>query len=252
MRHILLFASLCCLLLSSCSLMEQRLQSKSGLYGVPLEHSYKVPVNGFWTWGKGNPYARQSSVTIYIAPLNVSLVEKKNPELAPHLVKQMHELMTTKMNKTLAEANAANRTQWKLTSDAGKADIRIDLAVVSLRTQKPGLHIAGKVLGYVAPTGVGDAVDFISKGDITLEGAIRDCRSGQIYMAFKDSNRAKLRFYHKDTYRRTGNVDANLRLWAQKLALIFRESALDRLGNQTLKEKLENRSAKEVIKAHLN
>ncbi len=241
---------LCCILLSSCSLMEQRLQSESGLYEVPLTHSYKVPVDGFWSWGKGNPCAHQASGTLFIAPVDVSAVQEDYPELAPRIVEMMHKLMTDHMGKMLTEANSANHTRWELTPDAARADLRIDLAVVSLRSQKPGLHIAAKVLSHFTPTGVSDAIDIISKGDVTMEGTIRDNRSGQILFAFKDSNRATLRFYHKDTYRRTGHVDANLRRWAKKLATLCRECAYDRIGEHTLQEKLENRSLREVIKAY--
>ncbi len=228
--------------------MSQRLRSESGLYNVKLEHTYKAPVDGFWTWGKGNPYSHQTAGSIYIAPLNVSKVVEDNPELAPLIVEQMRTLMTNKMSAMLTEANAANHTQWVLTNDANKADLRIELAIVSLKTQKPLLHVAAKVVGHFTPTGVGDAIDYVSQGDIKLEGTIRDVRSGQLIMAFKDSNRAKLRFYHKDTYRRTGNVDANLRLWATKLAKLCRECSYDRIGNHTLKETIDNRTFKEALK----
>ncbi len=247
-RALLLLTSLCCLLLASCSLMEQRLQSQSGLYDVELSHTYKVAVDGYWTWGKGSSCYHQPTGCLYIAPLDVSAVQKEYPELAPVLVEEMHGLMKTNMEKMLAESNAANRTLWRLTENEAEADIRIDLAVVSLKTQKPLLHIAAKVLGYVAPTGVGDAVELVARGDITLEGTIRDARKGELIMAFKDSNRAKLRFYHKDAYRRGGNADANLRLWAEKLAILCRECAPDRMEGQTLQDKVEQRTLGEVIR----
>ncbi len=252
MRALLLFASLCCLILSSCTLMEQRLKSESGLYDVPLDTSYKIPVDGFWLHGKGNPYATQKKVAFYVAPLDVSKVKEKHPELAPNLVKQMHDIMVEDLRKAFAEANAANKTQWMLTEQAAAADVRFDLALVSLRLRRPGLHVAAKVLGYVAPTGVGDAVELIAKGDITIEGTIRNARNGRLLMAFKDSNRAPLRIYHKNTYRQTGHVDANFRLWAEKLAKLCRESAHDRLGNSTIAERVKNRSAKEVIETRVH
>ncbi len=247
MKRLLLLTSLCCIMTSSCTLMEQRLASESGLYNVPLERSIKVPVDGFWLCGTGNPYAQQKKVNFYVAPLNVSLIREDYPELAASMVPQMHDLMKRKLGKAFAEANAANHTQWVVTEQEQLADVSFELAVVNLRKRRPGLHIAAKVLGYVAPTGVGDAVEFIAKGDITLEGAIRDRRSGRLLLAFKDANRAPLRFYHKDTYRQTGHVDANLKLWAEKLARLCRESAHDRLGSSTLQQKVKERRVKDVI-----
>ncbi len=249
MKALLFLSSLCCALLCSC--MSQRLQSESGLYDVQLTHMSKVPVDGLWLREDNTPRPRQTAGGLYIAPLDVSAVQEDYPELAPLLVEQMQALMTDKMSHALAESNAANQTRWILTEDVACADIRIDLAVVSLRTQKPWLHIFSEVIGFFAPTGVGDAIDYVSRGDITLEGTIADARSGQLLVAFKDSNRAHLRFYHKDTYRRTGNVDANLRLWANKLAHFCRECAYDRLGDHTLREKIEQRSFREAVEAHL-
>ncbi len=251
MKRFFLLTALCCTLLPSCSLVEQRLKSESGLYSVPLSLNLKVQVDGIWFHGEGNPYEHQKSVVFYVAPLDVSLVEEDYPELAPAMVEQMHDLMKRELTKAFTDANRANRTQWKVTEYPDEADVRFDLAVVSLKTQRPGLHIAAKVLGFVAPTGVGDAVELIAKGDITLEGTIRDNRNGHLLMAFKDSNRAKMRLYHKKTYSRTGNVDANLQLWAEKLALLCREGAHDRLEDGTIKEKVDNRSVKDVIKARV-
>ncbi len=250
MKTCLLVCSLCCLLLCSC--MSRQLHSESGLYNVPLEHSYKVPVDGYWTWNRHNPYTHQASGSLYIAPLNVSAVQEDYPELAPLIVEQMDGLLKEKMTLALNEANKANNTNWVLTRDAAKADIRIELAVVSLRTQKPLLHILSGIIGPFTPAGVSHAVDFVSKGDITLEGAIRSARDGQLMFAFKDSNRAHLRFYHKDTYRRTGHVDANLRRWARMLARLCREGAYDRMGDHTLQERLEQRSFSDAVKSHLD
>ncbi len=250
MKALRSLCTLCCLLLASCT--SQRLESESGLYNVPMTHSYKVPADGYWSWGKGNPYAHKTSGTMYIAPLDVSRVQEDYPELAPQLVEQMHALMVEDMGAMLTDANAANHTRWVLTEDAAAADIRIDLAVVGLRTQKPGLHVIAKAISRFTPTGVSDTIDFISKGDITLEGTIRDNRSGLLIFAFKDSNRAKLRFYHKDTYRRTGHVDANLRLWARRLAALCRECAYDRMGEHTLREKIENSTFADAVKARLS
>ncbi len=248
MKAPLLLASLCCMTLASCSLMEQRLQSESGLYDVKLTRSYKVPVEGYWAWGKGDPYAGQAAVVFYVAPLDVTAVQEDHPELAPNMVRQMHDLMLQDLSESFAEANAANKTQWSLTEDPALADVRFDLAVVHLRLRRPVLHVVGKVLGYVAPTGVGDAVELIAKGDITLEGTIRNNRNGELLLAFKDANRAPLRIYHKNTYSQTGHVDANLKLWAEKLAMLCRECAHDRLGDKRLSEKIEERTVTDVIK----
>ncbi len=255
-RALLCLSALCCLFLSACSWVQcyqsQKLRSESSLYDVPLEHNSKVLLDGVWFSGTGNPCVNRQKVNFYVAPLNVTLVKDKYPDFPPVMVEQMDTIMTEALTKACDEANTANKTQWKVTHNEAEADISIELAVVSLRKQKPGLHIVAEVLGYVAPTGVGDAIGLIAEGDITLEGAIRDHRTGELLMAFKDSNRAKLRFYQKDAFLREGNVDANLRIWAEKLARVCRASAHDIMGSDNLKHMIEQRSRTDVIKTRLH
>ncbi len=244
-----LLTALCCLLLCSC--LSQQLASQSGLYKVQLDHTYKIPVDGYWTWGKGNPYANQKEGTIYIAPVDVSQVQEDHPEIAERIVTQMHKLMVAELGRILKDYSTANNCKWELTEDATSADIRIDLAIVELRTQKPLLRIAGKIAGPFAPTGVGTAVEMVAKGDITLECTIRDNHNGQLMVAFKDSNRAKMRFYKKETYLRTGHVDANLRLWSHRTAMLCRHCAPDYMGGKSFQEAVDERPLSDIIMSHL-
>ncbi len=237
-------------MLASC--VSQNLTSESGLYDVKLSHTYKAAIDGAWTWGKGNPFAHQKKGAMYVAPLNVDAIRKNHSELATSMVGQMHSLIKQELSQAFAEANAANHTQWGLTDNPAQADLRVNLAVVSLRTQNPGLTVASTVVGTAASIpGLSTAVGQISKGDITIEGTIRNNHNGQLLVAFKDSNRAHLRFYHKDTYRKTGNVDANLKEWAEGLAKLCREGAYDRLGDGTMIDKVENRSWWSALIEHL-
>ncbi len=238
---LLLSASLCAALLTSC--VAQNLQSESGLYNVTLHHHYKAVVDGAWTWGKGNPFAHQKSGRMYVAPLDISAVEKDYPELAPDMVSQMHKLMSKELAKSFREINRANKTQWGLTNNPAEADLRVNMAVVSLRTQRPGLWVMGSAASAAAPIpGLGLAVDEATKGDIVIEGTLRNNRTGELLLAFKDSNRAKLRFYHKNKYKVDGNVVANLQEWAEGMAKLCRAGAQDMLGDKTLAQKVEKRS----------
>lgn len=237
-------------LLCSCS---HTLRSESGLYDVELNRTYKVPVDGFWLWGKGNRYASQKGGYIYVAPLDTSAVQAKEPELAALLVHQMYEYMMLQLSSALADSNAANQTAWKLTPNPAEATVRFDMAVVHLRPQRPGLRLLSSIGGLFSPVpGVSDVAGHFAEGDICIECTARDARTGELMMAFKDSNRKKARLYTAEAYSRGGAADINMQHWAKKLGQLVRESANDRLQGHTLEEKINNRSVSGAIRARLD
>lgn len=235
-------------MLTSC----RSLDSESGLYDVSLEHTYKLPVDGIWGWGKGNPFPGKTSGFIYVAPMDISLVEKDEPERAPLLRPQMYEYIVTDLHEALSEGNRVNNMDWKLTGNPAEADIRIDVALVHFRPQRPGLRLLSSIGGpFVKVPGVSDVVGHFAEGDICIELTMRNNRNGELLMAVKDSNRKKARLYTADAYSRTGNADANLRAWAHKLARLFRESFPDKLGDKTMKQKIQERNVLDAAKAYL-
>lgn len=245
----LLFLTVVLLLMPSC---RHTLESESGLYDVKLDHSYKVPVKGYWLWGQGNPYAGQKSGKVYISPMDVSMVKGQDAHMLYLLQVQMYSNMVTSIGQSLKEVSRKNHVDWRVTSNPAEADVRIDTALVHFKPQRPGFRVLSAVASvFSSVPGVSNVAAYIGEGDICLETAMRDCRSGQLLAAFKDANRKKARLYTSEAYSATGNADVNLREWAEQLGKLCRVSALDSLGNKTLKEKLENRTLGEAIKARL-
>ncbi len=245
MKHSL-FLIAACTLLTACS---QNLKSESGLYDVTLRHTFKVPVDGAWTHGRGNPYAQQKTGSIYISPLCVTpQVAKEQPELSEELIRHMRGYLTDHMSRMLAESNKANKSSWKLTTSPNGADIRIDLAVVRLTPRKPALNFFSQVGGIFSPIpGVGAVANKLTKGDICIEGTIRDVRTGRLLLAFKDSNRKTVHLLNKDAYSAAGHAEANMNEWAERLAKLCRACAYDKLGDGILRERIEQRSVTDSI-----
>lgn len=237
--------SLCSLMFVSC---QNRLQSESGLYNVELQHNIKVPVKGYWTWGKGNPYASHQSGRIYIHPMDISKILESDPEAAPVMAIQMHDYLTQSIAAVLKEANVANGTDWRLTANPAEADVCIHTALVDFRRQRSALKALNAVGGtFIDIPGVSDVMGYIANGNVSIECTMRDTRTGQLLMAFKDANRKKIRLLNKDAYSYTGNADANFKEWAAALARVIRASAHDKLGNSTIQNKIEERSYWDVF-----
>ena len=232
--------TLCSLSIISC---QQTLKSESGLYSVELQKNIKVPVKGYWTWGKGNPYSTKKDLRFYIHPMDVSRIMKTDPEAAPIMAIQMQDYMVQAIAAALREANAANNTAWAITTNPAEANVCLHTALVNFRRQRPVLKTANSIGGsFIGIPGVSNVIGFIADGNVGIECTMRDTRTGQLLMAFKDSNRKKIRLYSKDAYSYTGNADANLKEWAATMARVIRAAAHDKIGNTTLQKKVEEKS----------
>lgn len=241
---LLLLVLLCC----SCSAV-RTLDSESGLYDVKLTRKPKAQMDGGWTWGGGNPYTKLKKASIYIAPMDISKVEKAQPKMTQLMVQQMFDYMVREVGAALKEANAANGTEWELTQDPKKATVRVDTALVHFRPQRPFLRVLSSLGGYfVKVPGVSDVVGRFSKGDICLEMTLRDVATGKLLMACKDSNSRTASLISSEAYSRSGNADVNLEHWAKRLARLVRLGAYDQLGDRTLQQYLDDLSWGEVMK----
>lgn len=244
---VIIAALMCC----SCSYI-RTLKSESGLYNVKLERSAKVSVDGWWSWGKGNPYADEPTGVIYIAPLDISKVVKRDPKRAIMIADMMNAYMAKYVQESLTESNRVNGTNWRLSATPEGATVRVDVALVHFRTQRPGLRILSGVGSFLIRVPlVSSLVGYFAKGDICIELTVRDVRTGQLYFACKDSNRKSPWLYEANAYRRTGNANENLEHWAKRMAAMVRGSAPDKRQSATLRESVRKRRWLDVIKDKL-
>lgn len=237
------------LLVVSCG---HTLKSESGLYDVTLNRYHKLPVDGIWTHGKGNPYKGKKSGFIYVNPLDISRVSSQYPDMARVMAYQMQDYVVQALAATLTDLNAANNVQWKITTDPKQADMRIDMALVHFSPQRPGMKVLSLIGWVAAPVpGVGTVMGKAAAGDICIECTMRDCRTNQLLLAFKDSNRKTARIYTSEAYSKDGNADVNLQAWAKDIARIIRASGPDRLGNTTLQQKAKDMSFGQAVKLRM-
>ncbi len=237
--------------LSSCSQV-YNLKSETGLYDVKLVHTLKSGVDGVWSWGKGNPYVDQKEGKIFIAELKVDLIKDKYPRGANFMVRRMRRYVSEAAQKALEESNAANQANWQLTENESEADIRVDMAIASFRPQKPLLRVASTVGGFFSPVpGVSSVATRYSQGDIGIEMTIRNVKDGRLLFACKDSNREMTALIEKEAYRKGGNADVNLRVWADRLGKLIRSCSPDHLGTRSIRDRAKERSWWDVITTRL-
>ena len=249
-RLLVLVAAMMLLVTTGC---RHTLRSESGLYHVELERNYKVAADGVWLWGGGNPYAAQKVGRVYVAPMDVSHVRDADAHLLQLLQIQMYSNLVTSIGTSLKEANKVNGTDWRVTDNPAEACVRIDTALVHFKPQRPVFRVLSGVFSIFSPVpGAGSVAAYLGEGDVCLECTFRDIRTGQLLLAFKDSNRKKARLYTAEAYSAEGNADVNLQDWAERIGHTFRACGLDKLGvGGTLKQKIEERSVIDAVRVRM-
>lgn len=212
--RLLLLLAVAPLLFCQCT----NLRSESGLYDVTLLRNVKVNMDGYWFANDLHRYNDIKKGSIYIAPLDISRVSADEPEYAPIL----QEKMDSAMKESIGKALQTNSNGWTLAPAPDKATIRIDIAVVKFKPQRPALRLLGNIGSLFSPVpGTGNAVDAISGGDIGIEGAIHDVKTGDLLMAFKDHNRKSGHYVSGTAFTRLGPAEASLESWAKTLGLFM-------------------------------
>lgn len=241
------------LMLSSCSQQRDLLLSKSGLYDVPLESSYKIPLKGYWVSDEPIHFKNIKRGEIYVAKLDTSLIKDKYPTIAEHLCASMQIYMHEDLNKTLELHNEKNKIQWHVSDNRQEAEICIEIAVVKFKMQKPILKFISTIGGYFMPIpGVSSVTDYIAAGDIVIEVSVSDAKTKQLYFAFKDKNRKSTRLYSKHAYSRDGAADANLKYWSQFIAKIIYSGKANADGKLSFKGMLDSRKSGDLVKDYFN
>lgn len=221
------------LLLSALLCQCTSLQSESGLYDVRLERNVKLDVQGSWFTDTPSTETRQEQGSLYLAPLDIQRVCEDEPELSPILQQKMGEYMQEGIAAALQEAQSA----WTIAPAAENATLRIDLAIVHFRPQKPLLNLAGHITSNFIPVPfVGNATDAIAGGDIVLEGTIREVKTGKLLFAFKDSNRKKGKLYNGTMFTKLGPAEASLKSWAYSMSQLIMAEKYAAETDTTVKE----------------
>ncbi len=248
-RYCTIFISLFALLLTSC---QSTLKSESGLYDVKLKHSYKDPVDGSWLWDGVHPYAYSKNVGIYLAPLDVSLIQEKYPDLAPLLAEQFQESIRTQFSEFLAEHNKKDNIGWFITDKPEGAKMRLNLAIVKFTPQYPVLRTLTTIGSFFSPIpGTGTVAAYFTEGSIGVEATIRDEKTKQLYLAFKDSNRKPAFIYTANAYSSTGQAEVNFRHWATKMASLMSQCQTDGSCYIHYQNQVDNRSWYRALWDHI-
>lgn len=247
-RYVLLLL-LCCLSFTSC-VMQRQLRPESGLFQVPLSHSVKVAVDGYYVYPNPEKAKLPERGTVYVAPMDVSKVRGHADDCLPAMQQDMQRYLREEVAAALKEV--CPNGEWTLTDDAAHATLIFRTALVRFRPQKPLLRGLAVLAGpFVEIPFVTSAVKRFAKGDICMEGAVNLRENNVLLAAFKDSNRESTALYESSAYRPTGNAEVNLRIWAKKMARLIDAKSVMNKNGWTFEQLVEERSVGDTMKAYM-
>ncbi len=230
---------------------QQNLKPTSGLFDVPLERVSALPVDGLWVSNQAQPEINQKKGYFYIAPLDVSQVKKKHPLLSHLAIHQWHDAMVRAMYQEL-QSQESKGLQWQLTDQPQKADVIIEMALTKITPQHWLINLMGQIGSFFVPVpGTGTIVGYMTKGNISMELAIRNNHNKELLLAFKDSNRKATRFYSANAYNRGGAACENLHFWAVEFAKLIVPMKFDEHKKLVLRQELKKRSKTRILRDYL-
>lgn len=238
-------------LLSGCVWFGQQLQPESGLFDAPLQHYYKVALDGYYISESAGRVVLPEKGSIAVAPLCTELVQHQaGAEYLPAM--QQHMLAYLKSELSEALQKEFPNGEWVVTEDVSTATVRVDTALVRFRPQNPALRVGAAVFSpFVEVPLLSRGVKAFAKGDICIEGAVSLCSDNSLLFAFRDSNRETAALYTAEAYESTGNAELSLRIWAKKLARYIQGAAYARLHGDDIRRLIEDRPLSDTVEAYL-
>lgn len=206
-----------CAFLLSCS---QALKPQSSLVQYPLSKNDKfLPFDGVWVNPKVEKYNNSNSGCIYVAPVDVSLIEKKYPKEANLLKKSFHAALEREVYKALQENRARDKGKgWKLSAVPTPRCLKFEFAITKLKTTKGYLNVIGFIGGFFSPIpGTGSVVSKFASGGISLEGRVVDTRSKETLMCFQDRSDDPMTLFSSGDFGKFGHSEDALDIWAREI-----------------------------------
>lgn len=206
-----------CAFLLSCS---QALKPASSLVQHPLSKTDEfLPFDGVWINPKVEDYNNRHSGCIYVAPVDVSLIEKKYPKEAKLMQKSFHEALEREVYKALQVNRARDKgKEWKLSAVPTPRCLKFEFAITKLKPTKGYLNVIGFIGGFFSPIpGTGSVVSKFASGGICLEGRVVDEGSNATLMCFQDCSDDPMTLFSSGDFGKFGHSEDALDIWAREI-----------------------------------
>ena len=192
--------------------------------GQMRPHRERAPFNGVWVSPKFEA-VRGNYRGIYIAPVTTQYLRAVNrplvtvmegPKAKDRPAAQTAEILR---NEFLAAFRNAPGGRYAVAQGKGARVLTLELALVEMNPT----NVVGNAVKYGAPGGA--AMAPVTKGNIAIEGKLRDSNSGEVLFAFADNEQDKFGLISLRDFSSYGHARSAIKDWAKQFAELLRTPA---------------------------
>ena len=226
----LLFGSALTVLSAGCATSSSGLKAKTVPPSAFLEnagqmkpHRERAPFNAVWISPKFEA-VRGNYRGLYIAPVTTGYLRAVNrplvtvlegPKAKDRPVEKTAEILRNEFGAAFRNAPGG---RYQLVGGKGNGVLMLDLALVELNPT----NVVGNAVKYGAPGG--SVIAPITKGNVAIEGKLRDSRTGELLLEFGDNEQDKFGISLRD-FSSYGHARASIKDWAKQFAELLRTPA---------------------------
>lgn len=183
-------------------------------------HRDRVPFHRLWVTGDPQIRARAArKEEIYIAPVTLKYLRPIKVALAREEVERgsidrREAEMAERLRREFAQAFAeVPPSRYYVTPQSNARSVTLELALVELNpTSAKGNAVKTAAKLVVGPlAGLGG---FFTKGNIAIEGKIRDSSTGELVCEFADNEADRMTWYTARDFRPYGHAEHAIHAWA--------------------------------------
>lgn len=221
--------------LVSCQSTNKLLKAKSAALssfieqpGQMITNRERLPFHKLWWPRDARVIAKAAPRTsIYIAPVRLEYLRPIKKPLPRKEVEwgsirrregDMAYFLRNEVGRAFLRSPAP---RYRLALAPGKNSITLELAIVELNPTSPKGNAVKTGLKFVVGP-VAGLGGYFTKGNIAIEGKLRDSRTGELLFQFADNEADKMTFYSLRDFRPYGHATVAVQEWAQQFELFTR------------------------------
>ncbi|MEQ1749621.1 MAG: DUF3313 family protein [Prosthecobacter sp.] len=231
-------------MLPSCSSTNRLLKAKPAELSAFFEHPNlvtdsrkKLPFHKIWMTPDHELEALAVMKTrLFIAPVNLQYLRpvKKalvRNEISWGSIERREAEMAHKLRNEFAKAYLRSASpRYQIAQQPGPDTLTLEMAIVELNPTSPKGNAVKTAMKFVVGPLAGLGGIF-TKGNMAIEGKVRDSKSGKLFFQFADNEADKMTFYSVRDFKPYGHAIPAMRKWAEQFELMTRTAV-----GQTIKD----------------
>lgn len=155
----------------------------------------------------------------YLRPIQKPLVKK---EVQWGSIERRENEMALRLRNEFAKAFLRSpQSRYSIEQKPGPDTVTLELAIVELNPTSPKGNAVKTALKFVVGP-VAGLGGYFTKGNMAIEGKVRDSKSGGLFLQFADNEADKMTFYSLRDFKPYGHATQAMLKWSEQFELMTR------------------------------